>query len=120
MIVLNTERNTNFVNHILESRSLGIEGLATCEKYLNVISNFGFREISAFQSFLVSQLVAFLRIEGIFQMHSPVKVVAIMSLEKTESFKPRYRENFERYGKMKATSTKGRDVNSSVSCIKPY
>ena len=43
-----------------------------------------------------------------------------MSLEKTESFKARYREIFERYEKMKATSTKGGDVNSSVLRIKPY
>ena len=73
MIMLNTKRNTNFVDRILESRCLGIKGLATCEKCLNFISNFGFREISAFQLFLLSQLVAFLHIEGIFQMHSPVK-----------------------------------------------
>ena len=43
-----------------------------------------------------------------------------MTLDKTESFKARYRENFESYDKMKATSTKGGDVNSSVFCIKPY
>ena len=43
-----------------------------------------------------------------------------MSLEKTESFKARYREIFGRYEKMKATAIKGGDVNSSVFYIKPY
>ena len=42
-----------------------------------------------------------------------------MSLEKTESFKARYREIFGKYEKMKATYTKEGDVNSSVLCIKP-
>ena len=41
-----------------------------------------------------------------------------MSLQKIENFKARYRGNFERYDKMKATSTKGGDVNSSILCIK--
>ena len=43
-----------------------------------------------------------------------------MILEKAESLKASYRENFESYDKMKAICTKGGDVNSSVLCIKPY
>ena len=35
-----------------------------------------------------------------------------MSLENTKNFKAHYRENLERYDEMKATFTKGKDVNS--------